>query len=212
MFKLIASNIVIVAQNLNPSIFSQLWLIRNQVFQEDEFKGDFYFSPAAVNVKGQAAELLVVPERLQLTVTQADNQDEVIKLILTKVVTALPHTPYKAVGFNFEWISEPVDKVKFPQVIREMFVSDRNPLARFFAAEDSRFGIYMSTDVGNMRLRLDVKPLPEEALRFSFNFHQGLDPENAVDMIVTMLDDWPTARDLSEKIVKEASQGWSLPE
>ncbi len=63
-----------------------------------------FFSSTAVNVQSPSADLLVVPERLQLTLKTEENQSDIIKKIIGigNIVNSLPHTPYVAIGYNAE--------------------------------------------------------------------------------------------------------------
>jgi hypothetical protein len=157
---------------------------------------------------------LVVPERLQLTLKTSEGQDEIIKKVLGSVVEALPHTPYKAIGFNFYWILEPSDQSNLQKVAQEMFLSEKNPLRNAFNAEDARYGIYLSKDELGMRLKLDVKPIKKvdgditkEALQFHFNFDKTVNmPEKTTKIILETFDKWLIARKTSENLVKEVSK------
>jgi len=214
MDKLIASNVVIVAENLNPSIFREVWLVKEGIFTEEEIDSKSFFSSVSVNVLTPNVELLVVPERLQLTLKTSEGQDEIIKKVLGSVVEALPHTPYKAIGFNFYWILEPSDQSNLQKVAQEMFLSEKNPLRNAFNAEDARYGIYLSKDELGMRLKLDVKPIKKvdgditkEALQFHFNFDKTVNmPEKTTKIILETFDKWLIARKTSENLVKEVSK------
>ena len=44
--ELVNSNVVIAAQQFNPSVFSQIWLFRNNIVREDELlEGQHLFTP-----------------------------------------------------------------------------------------------------------------------------------------------------------------------
>lgn len=212
-------NIVVVAKNLNPSIFSQNWLIKRGIFSEGDIEGAFLFSPMAVNVQTPQVELLIVPERLQLKFRTDDDHDEINKRIIGNIVTALPETPYTGMGLNIDWIITPHDQSEFPNAIREMFMSDKNPLESKFSNRDARFGVYMSMDMLEMRLKLNIKPIKsvigkekieKEGLSFNFNFDKRIDnQEKAVDIIMETLNKWSQAKEDSEKMVKEISEKWN---
>ncbi|HQM80503.1 MAG TPA: hypothetical protein PLX02_02670 [Syntrophorhabdaceae bacterium] len=214
MIKLVEDNIVVVAQNLNPSIFNQLWLVKQNIFAEEEIKTGSFFTPAAVNIMATDFDLLIVPERMQLTFHVHMNQSNIAKRIIGAIVVALPHTPYKALGFNFGWMSLPLDEKMFPNHLREIFVSPKNPLSTFFQEEDSRFGIYMSKNIDMMRLRLDIKPVTifgeerKEALQFTLNFHKDL-TEDSVNKILASLENWSSAWEISNSIVQKVSKDWT---
>ncbi len=218
MAEIVLSNAVVLAENLNPSIFRETWLVKEHVFAEGEIEQGSFFSSVSVNVLTPNAELLIVPERLQLTFKTNEKQDEIIMNIIGNVVKALPHTPYKAMGFNFDWVAEPTDQNEFPKTVQEMFLSDKNPLRNVFNTEDARFGMYVSMDELEMRLRLNIKPIigsgekaGKEALKFYFNFHKSINNrEKAVEIISETVGKWLAAKKISEDIVKEVSQGWTV--
>jgi hypothetical protein len=214
----ITSNSVVLAENLNPSIFKETWLVKEGVFKEKEIEKGSFFTPTAVNVLTPHVDLLVVPERLQLTFKTDEKQDEILMKTIGNIVEALPHTPYKAIGFNFNWVAEPMDQNKFPKTLKEMFLSDKNPLRNTFNTEDARFGMYVSKDELEMRLRLNIKPIigsdekkGKAALSFHFNFNKDIsNSEKAVDIILETVKKWLATKKISEDIVKEVSQGWTV--
>jgi hypothetical protein len=221
MAEIVLSNAVLLAENLNPSIFRETWLVKEGVFTENEIKvEESFFSSTAVNVLTPHVALLVVPERLQLAFKTDEKQDEIIMKTIGNIVKALPHTPYKAIGFNFDWVTEPTDQNNFPKTLQEMFLSDKNPLRNSFNTEDTRFGMYVSKDELEMRLSLDMKPIigsgekaGKEALKFHFNFHKSISIDNrekAVEIISETAKKWLDAKKISEDIVKEVSKGWTV--
>ena len=215
MINLVGQNIVLVAQNLNPTIFSQLWLVRNKVFQEDDFNGqNFIFTPAAVNIDTADLNFLVMPERLQVAMKSDDMSKATTKLETT--VSSLPHTPYRAVGFNFDWASEPRDAAKYGKDVRNMFLADGNPLRSFFSPEDARFGSYMSVNKFDMRLKLDIKPSivikndkPIEVLLMNFNYHKDIDQADPAKDIIKSLRNLQMAREFTVQLAKEIESGWT---
>lgn len=48
--ELISRNAVVAANKFNPSILTQMWLIRNEIVAEDEFENWCVFSNAAVQI------------------------------------------------------------------------------------------------------------------------------------------------------------------
>ena len=214
MAEIIKSNIVVVAENLNPSIFRETWLVKEGVFTEDEIVPESFFSSVSVNVVTPSVELLIVPERLQLTLKTDEKQDEIVKRVLGNIVKVLPHTPYRAVGINFHWILELSDQSKLPKVTQEMFLSEENPLRNIFDTEDTVVGVYLSKDELEMRLKLNVKPIKgsginvgKEALQFNFNFDKSINnAEKATGIVLETIDKWLAAKAISENIVKEVSR------
>jgi hypothetical protein len=214
----VSYNIVVLAENLNPSLFTQLWLIKIGVISEtDNIEGSF-FTPTAVNLITPKFDLLVVPERLQLTIKieEPREQQEVLNKICGNIIKAIPHTPFTAIGFNMEWIAVSRYKHEFHDILREMFVSEKNPIAPFFKTDDSTFGMSFSKNEIGTRLSLNVSHVINNkegthGLRFKFNFHKQIensDRERAVAILLEMLNNWQKARGIAEEIVMEGSKEW----
>ena len=210
------SNVVVAAHQFNPSIFKQLWLIKNGIVDEDDFGDGCLFSDPVVNVQSARFGLLVIPPQLQFVpkVPPAEQEQLIVEKV-GAVVQALPHTPYTAVGLNFSWHLRPEDG-DIPALTRQLFHVPKKPLFRLFESEDSRFGGYFSRDILGCRLKLDIKPIllppkeeegKREVLQFAFNFHLDIPPdcEDAVTCIKRQLDHWNEARDEATQVVKEAS-------
>lgn len=216
MAEIITSNVVIVAENLNPSIFRETWLVKEGVFKEEEIAPESIFSSVSVNVVTPSVELLIVPERLQLTLKTDERQDEIIKKVLGTVAEALPHTPYKAIGFNLHWILEASGQSEIRKVTQDLFLSEKNPLRNIFDTDDTRVGVYLSKDELEMRLKLEIRPVKglvknagKEALRFNFNFDRPInksEAEKATEIILETIDKWLAVKAISESIVKEVSK------
>jgi hypothetical protein len=77
--QLIGYNVVIAARFFNPSVFNQLWLVRNGLVKEEEFENACVFTEAFVQIKTPRFLLTVVPEQLQfLPLNQNKLEQEVI--------------------------------------------------------------------------------------------------------------------------------------
>ncbi len=210
--ELVGSNLVITAHHFNPSIFSQLWLVRNSILQEDEFAPGCVFSDQGANVEAQEFGLLVVPPQLQFVPkVPQDRQGDLVVSKVGKIVEVLPHTPFTAVGMNFFWQVEPQD-ADVPALTRSLFYESDRGLYRLFDTEDARFGAYFSKDVLGCRLKLDVKPIihqtedePRELVQFAFNFHLDLPKEgnNIIPRIEQHLQIWDEAGAEAARIVNE---------
>jgi len=206
---LVGANAVIVAQQFNPSIISQLWLVRNGLMLEDDFRSGCVFSDMVAHVHARQFKMLVVPEQCQFSpaVVRDDEQELVVDKVGT-IARSLPHTPFRAIGLNFVWHLHP-EGHDAQAISRELFFVNDRPLYQEFAAEDARFGAYMSKDALGGRLKLDVKPLTvqqegqdEERIQFAFNLHRDVGHlEDPVASIEETLHRWSEARDESARIV-----------
>lgn len=201
------SAVVIVAQQFNPSIITQLWLVRNGVLAEDDFQEGSLYSDVVVQVRSRLFHMLVLPEQLQFVPSGPPEGHQ--RLIVDKVgtiVRTLPHTPYRALGLNFSWHLKPADG-NIARLTRGLFFNPDKPLYRHFDAETAHYGGYLSKDVAGFRLKLDVKPIlviaaagPEDRVQFGFNFHCDV-AEDGARQIEDRLLHWDEVRQEAEQII-----------
>ncbi len=210
--ELLRSNLVVAAHHFNPSIFSQLWLVRNHIVNEDDFSPGCLFSDQAVNVETPEFGLLVVQPQLQFAPkVSLDCQAELVETKVGNIVRSLPHTPYTAIGLNYFWQFEPQDD-DVPALTRSLFYNPDRRICELFDTEDARFGAYFSKDTLGSRLKLDVKPIirqvedeRREVVQFAFNFHVDL-PREGNDLIPAIerhLQIWDEAGAEAARIVEE---------
>lgn len=214
--ELARSNVVVAAHQFNPSIFSQIWLVRHDILGEDDFRDGCVFSDMAVNVRSREFDLMVVPPQLQF-VPKVSSEAEA-ELVATRVGTmirALPHTPYGGVGLNFLWRVQPEDADIYA-LSRRLFYLPDSPVFEAFATDEARFGAYVSKNTLGCRLKLDIKPITHrsknvvtELLQFAFNYHLDLPDEGedvAVRAIVEHLERWDEAREEAVQIVQSTTR------
>src|ERR1700693_5688530 len=152
------SAVVIVAQQLNPTIFTQNWLTDRGILGKEDLLEGSLFSDFVVQVRSRFFQMLVLPEQLQFVPSVAREDEQ--RLLLDKVgaiVNLLPQTPYKALGLNFAWHLIPKDR-HTTRLSRELFVVPDRPIYKVFDAADSHFGAYFSMTVSPFRMKLDIKP------------------------------------------------------
>ena len=96
---------VLVANQFNLSIFSQMWLAKQGVLDaEGTVNPGSIFSDNVVQVVTPSFLLLVFLEQLQFAVSVPhDQQQSLVTGKLGKLVQAAPHVPYSALGLNFYW-------------------------------------------------------------------------------------------------------------
>ena len=218
MPKLINYTAVVAAANLNPTIFTQLWLTKFGIFKEEDFqKRSTLFTPLAVNATGEGFTLMVVPERIQIGFLSAEvatrSGQEILRRSIGTIVKELPHTPLLAVGFNFDWVLIPANPEEIAKIERKVFMSESNPLAKEFGVPNAHFGCYLSRDISWARLKLDIKPVTlkgkGEALQMTFNYHLDLEGEDKDKSVSSFLENWDAACELSEKLSNLLGKGWS---
>jgi hypothetical protein len=209
--QLAGSNVIIAARQFNPTVFSQLWFVRNELLAEEDFGPGYLFSEAVVQMATPQFLMLVVPSQLQFSPNdQVEDQQALIQEKVGRIVERLPHTPYLAVGLNFVWHMRD-ERAGIEQLSRELFFKNDSELYRRFDAEDAKFGAYLSRNFGGCRQKLDIKPISldesgleeMQRLQFAFNFHRDLtNAEEPVRCIEEMLGRWNEARAESMRIVE----------
>ncbi len=118
------TSIVIIAKDFNPSIFKPLWLAKNNILREEELQGDVVITPPAIQIPTKAFQFSVLPDRLQMIIPQSysDAESDIIR-VLGGIIKTLPHTPYTAVGINFNYVAAPSAEDTFAAWNRKLFAS-----------------------------------------------------------------------------------------
>ena len=212
--ELASSNVVVAAHHFNPSILSQIWLVRNDIVGEDQFGRGCLFSDQVTRVESDEFSLLVVLPQMQFVPkVEVEKQQELLVSKAGAIVRALPHTPYSAVGINFVWHVEESDR-DLASFTRSLFFDPGKQLYQEFNSEDARFGAYFSMDALGCRMKLDVKPVREQSedqarefIQFAFNFHLDLPREGSgvVAAIEQHFRTWDQARAKTSEIIERAT-------
>lgn len=205
------ANVVINAERFNPAVFGQLWLIKSGVLNEEEFESGCVFTDDVAQVHSKDFNILVLPPRAQFVPKSNDAQNEqaIIEGGLGRIVEKLPETPYRAVGFNFEWRLS-VEDGQIEAASRKLFFSPSDLVHQTFDFDDARFGTYASKDSLGFRLKLTVAPSYEptvagnvrDVIAMRFNYHLGFGEAAAdsVSLIRQQLSRWNEARSEAEGI------------
>ena len=202
---LIHANAVLVANELNVSVFNQLWLVKNGIVAEEDFGPGMIISQAAVVIPARKFLLTVLPDRVQLQPKGEFADGTAISTVFGKLLSLLPHTPFMALGFNFSLVFGPRDTAAFGGWNRRCFSAPI--LERLALSEDNKpcFGAYFSYDDAGFRAKIDIKPgpavqfpnvveagYPKEAqvMIAGFNFHRDLPADNAAGVALELLPKW----------------------
>ncbi len=211
------AGIVLTAQTFNPSIFTETWLTQNDLVPADAFVGMRVFSPEAAQFQTASFQVLVIPPKMQITFGIHGNAGgaDLPQRIATRTVELLPHTPYQALGLNFDYFVAQPEGQDFSGYTRALFGEGQNSILGEFSAADARFGRYLSKDHGEARLKLDIKPVqagPEgerkDVLQFSLNFHHDVSSfslDERVARLAQMISRWASLRDYAERLVNLAT-------
>ena len=198
----VLTSAVVLAHDVNLSIFKPDWLSRTGVFSDDDILEGYVITPAMVRIPTVRCELLVLPGRIQWRPSPnlSPTSKDVIES-LGKIVEELPHTPFESVGLNFEFLASPPDGTEFGEWARNWAVSK---LSATLAGQDStnRFGTTLTMKYLDFVLQVDTRSVrmadsgsaPEtgfapgsEALKLKFNYHQSLQGETRAQDILVVL-------------------------
>jgi hypothetical protein len=206
------SGIVLTAQSFNPLIFTETWLDRNDIIRADSLEGLRVFSPEIAQFQTEEVKVLVIPPKMQITfrIHEITGEFEIPRKIVIRTVELLPHTPYQALGLNFDFFVSFPDEKDFNVYNRTLLGTGDYQLLQEFSAADAKFGRYFSKDHGDARLRLDIKPVKggphnKDLLQFSFNFHHDvtqIDLSERAKWLIELIDTWASLQDYSARLVK----------
>lgn len=209
---------VVVANEFNLSIFKAGWLEKQGVVSENEYLDGYLFSPGVIKIPTKRFALTVLPNRVQLEYSPqyaALVQSELIER-LKGIVETLPHTPFTAVGFNFDFVILGPAVESFGDWNKRVFAPDFVKKRECATDPASRFGTYFSIDHLEMRLRVTIRPAsfkngnPElglpagtEVMNAAFNFHRDLDDDSNVKIITRMAGNWDAFLEKAELILDQ---------
>lgn len=198
---------VLVAESFNLNIFQPLWLIDNGIVERAEIEsGTNFNTPVAVSIATGKFDLLVVSERIQLSFNNGvENAEADIERIIGGIVSKLPHTPYTAIGLNFNYMLTSKDEAEFVSKAKELFLNDSNPLVSEFNSDNVRAGMYASKDIFDSRFRMDIKPITKndgkEAVQLNCNVHKNVKSvDEIMDFITKVVEMHQYSNSLLEKL------------
>lgn len=207
----VGSTVVLIAQEINVPILSQLWLVKNGIVEESEFREGSLFTPNLVFVKAEKFELTALPDRIQLVFRELRGAEPsaYIERVAGGIVRALPHTPFSAMGLNFEFSCRPPAGELYSEWNRRTCLCPLVMGVPESHEDGARFGGYFSVDTLGYRARIDAKPAcpasasfpsDNEFLQVAFNFHRDLPPDSA-HSIIELLKDWHSVQSKAQKIL-----------
>lgn len=198
---------VLVAHDMNLSIFKPHWFTSNKILSQDEFSDDILFAPGIIQIPTKEYGLSVFPNRVQMRFeTECEHARDYLLRIIGGIVKTLPHTPYTALGFNYEYRLIPSSD--FSSWNREIFGGLRVSAAAPNDDVDARFGAYFSFDLHGMRLKVDAKPIKiqvdgenKECQLVVLNFHRDLNQPVDVEELTSLLKQWDVCYSYSQSLV-----------
>jgi hypothetical protein len=205
------AGIVLTAQTFNPSIFTETWLVQNGLVTADAIVGTRIFLPEGAQFQTQGLQVMVVPPMLQVVFGIAGQGEmaDAARAFAAKVIQLLPHTPFQALGLNFDYFVRAPDGEDFGRYNRSLLGTGNIGLLSEYSAADARFGRYFSINRGDARVRLEVKPVQagpdtKELLQFSFNFHHeasNLISSERPGKLIECLTGWPACHEYANRLV-----------
>ena len=205
-------NVVLVANQINPTIFQQPWMIKREILLDEEAK-EFIQTPVFVQATTNSFELLVVSERVQIAFASEVSENQVSELTSTRLgnlVNALPETPYTAVGFNFNYHIE-INRSDTPQITRDLFAGESSALSKIISNDRDMFGAFAITKTDHGELNLEVRPAmlensnDRDVLVFKFNFNHDLKSFNdtkKIEQIHQTLSRWNDASSHAHQLIE----------
>ena len=210
--------VVLAAHDLNMTIFRPVWMCKFDILTPDEITEGALISPAVIQLPTPTFQLTILPNRLQMVFPNLDTElnSNLANRVLGGILKQLPHTPISAVGINFDFLIHPVDSPVFGKWNKENYGS---PLACKLVPDEGsqpRFGSYVSMYVGDIRLKLDMKPVraiedlraqaenltPQtELMKLNFNYHLDLNHEDPTGHALAHLSKVPDCIEHAKGIV-----------
>ena len=192
-------NIVLIG-GFNPSYFDKFFFIKNKIFDENEIlKNSNFGSLGVVNLLTTKIQLIISPNQIIITSQIPEDDSVLLNNILLKIIIDSNLLNISAVGINFQWsINDETKKIE--ELSKELFYNKNNKLTdNFFNTDDSRYGIYLSKNYLDSRLKLDIKPVfsknlinntEEDFIQFGFNFHFDIKSDDKINKISKILNDY----------------------
>ncbi len=215
ILKLTVQNIVIIANNFNPSILREQWLVEHGILKSGEMIGNFAFSNQAVNFFTKDFGLTALSTQIQLQLL-GNNPTEIINETLGGILRELPHVPYQGIGINFNWELHSSNQESYQELSKKLFYSSSSPVFSTLDSDDSFYGAYVSKNFHLGRMKLDMKPskrqvLPngksEEFINFSFNYHHEVTSNPSSENIIEIINDWILYLEDSKNVMNKIVNG-----
>jgi len=223
-WKLTLSSAVLIARDVNQSIFKPAWLLNQGILLEGETDGsETVFAPGITRVATDSFELLVLPDRIQLRLPpDVRDGDAFVTRVLGGITRTLPHTPFSAVGLNNQYEVCPTDAKGFFDWNRRMFASpwalahtDDNPRNRFGCSF-----AFDAFDGARMRVRAavtaapgtsevdpeDTGPVQPYLVNLHCNLHRDLPASDTIRELSRMLSLWKDVRTVTQGFAEGLSR------
>lgn len=183
MDKYIADKNIVFVGVFQPSKFDKFFFIKNNIFSEDEILEPTVFNQDISQVITGRTNVVVLFN--QVIITQVNTVEDDLMDIAMNILSILARD-VTALGINFTWNAKP--QVSLQVDSKLLFFNENNKMfANFFNVPDAVYGSYVSKDIENGRLKLNINPqivkqvkeagdvkqtqILAEIINFAFNFH-----------------------------------------
>lgn len=193
-----AQSIVVLANQFNPSIFTDHWAIKNGLFQESELVGQRLCTPVLSQLQTANSRIFVTSDRLQFT---ADTVDEAVGREMAAkaatVVGLLHETPYLAVGHNFDFGLS--DTVSSPEEFMMARFQPASPRLQRFLADSAGSPAFLATmprlgGEAKLNVRVDLVEFQSDTglatAKAHLNYHFPSPGDNRAAAVLRTLDRW----------------------
>lgn len=168
------ANIVVLARSHNPAIPSKDWLEKKNIIIEEPI--NFVNTPVFSLFETKNFALTVDQERWQIALKVINQVNiEAVPDITKKYVKALPETPYHAIGLNFQYIGKPTKGENCFEILKSIFVSDKQKIKTSINSVDFNFGGIIYFDQGEFKIKIAIDPLLKTKKYVAINFSYHLE-------------------------------------
>jgi hypothetical protein len=216
----VQSSVVIIGRDVNQSIFSPVWLFKQGILLEEEITPEkSIFVAGLTRVETSVFEFMVLPDRIQLKFsTSTEESVAVLTRVILGATRTLPHTPFTAIGMNFEHKLVPTDANGFAEWNRKMLACPW-AVSQVKGEPRDRFGCSFAYDAyggARMRVRVAVLAQPAQAapalptesnivpyaVNLHCNLHRDLQGTDSLKEMPRMLSFWKQAQDESFRLAR----------
>ncbi|MCQ4575248.1 MAG: hypothetical protein NOU37_08385 [Candidatus Brocadiales bacterium] len=155
-----SANIVVLAQNYNPSIASKDWLRDKNIIAEQAT--NFINTPLFSLFESQNFLLTVDENKLEVGLKVVNESNlGTLKQIVIEYVNKLPHTPYNAVGLNSSWNIKKPGEEDLTGLIKQKFLPESETKAFNDLVRGAVFpGSIIRYKDGDFAVKLTIDPIP----------------------------------------------------
>ena len=196
-FVLNAANIVILANNYNPSIISKEWLYEKNIIRDEVI--NFAHTPPFSLIETKRISFVVDESRLQISL-RSISLDSIGALpkIAADFARCLPETPFVAVGFNYRF-----QMPKGSTYLETLFSPNDAKLKELFS-EDYGIGSMVSFRFKEFVVTMSAPPPKGDAtnVMINFNFHSDC---HGAEAVKERLELHPQTMERAEEILRRLS-------